>query len=185
MIGAGNLAESLIRGHLSVRPMISEVRIWSRSFDKVNNLIEKLECQQVNFTAVKNLHDAVVHSEIISAATRSITPLIFGEWLAPGMHLDLVGASTPIMREADDEAMKMGDIFVDWRSSTLELTGELAIPIKNKVIKPANIYADLFDLCNNNHLGRVSDESITIFKNGGGGHLDLMTASYIYEKCQE
>ena len=111
-------------------------------------------------------------------------PLIHGEWLSPGCHLDLVGAFTLDMREADDAAMRRGKVFVDSRKTTISEIGELAIPIKNGTLREQDVVADHYQLSGSDHPGRQTEDEITIFKNGGGGHLDLMTARYIYDKCR-
>ena len=110
-------------------------------------------------------------------------PLIRGEWLKPGTHLDLVGAFTPEMREADDTAIRRAKIFVDSRETTIAHIGELCIPIREGVISEADILADHFELCRGMHPGRQSPAEITLFKNGGGGHLDLMTAHFILDRA--
>ena len=105
--------------------------------------------------------------------------MIRGEWLRPGVHLDLVGAFTPAMREADDEAIRRGRLFVDARETTLAHVGELKIPIARGVIRAEDVLADLYDLASGFAWQRTPAD-ITIYKNGGGAHLDLMTAVTIY-----
>jgi ornithine cyclodeaminase len=106
-------------------------------------------------------------------------PLIRGEWLRPGTHLDLVGAFTATMREADDAALQRGRLFLDARETTIEHVGELIIPIARGIIGADDVIADLYDLAAGSAWQRSADD-ITIFKNGGGAHLDLMTAIAIY-----
>ena len=134
------------------------------------------------FTVADDLADAAGHADLISTATGANTPIIKGEWLRPGTHLDLVGAFKPGMREADDEAIARSSIFVDARQSTIDHIGEIAIPLANGVISVDHILAEHVDLARGNHPGRVSADEITLFKNGGGGHLDLMTARFVTEQ---
>ena len=116
----------------------------------------------------------------------TIEPLIFGEWVSPGTHLDLVGAYRLDMREADDEAIAKSRIFVDSRKTTIGEIGEIEIPLRNGIIRESSVLADLYELCSNNAEGRNCEQNVTLFKNGGGGHLDLMTAQYIHSKvCSE
>ncbi len=93
--------------------------------------------------------------------------------------MDLVGAYKDNMREVNDEAIRRASIFVNSRASTLEDIGEIAIPLKNHVISKEDILADHFELATGGHPGRTKDDEITLFKNGGGGHLDLMTARFV------
>jgi alanine dehydrogenase len=88
------------------------------------------------------------------------------------------------MRETDDETVRRASLFVDTRRFTLEVTGDLAIPLASGVIREGSIRADLFELARGEHPGRRSQEEITLFKNGGGGHLDLMTAIAAYERAR-
>jgi ornithine cyclodeaminase len=111
------------------------------------------------------------------------TPIIQGAWLKPGTHVDLIGAYTPTMREADDECLRRGSLFVDARETTIHHIGELMIPLASGVISEQDVLADLSDLCQRRHDGRQSDDEITLFKNGGGGHLDLMCARILHQHC--
>ncbi len=109
----------------------------------------------------------------------SATPFIKGEWLQPGQHLDLIGAYRPDMREADDTALTRGRIFVDSLDTTVDHIGELKIPIAQGVISRDTIIADYYDLAK---FTRKTDDEITVFKNGGGAHLDLMTSRYVLDR---
>jgi alanine dehydrogenase len=179
MIGAGAMAPHLIRAHLAVRPSLKSVRIWNRTPERAARLAEALTAEGLSAEAVTDLEAAVREADIVSSATLATMPLIRGEWLRPGIHLDLVGAYTPDMREADDEAVRRARIFVDSRRTAIHPIGELAIPLRAGLIAEADILADHFELSRGQHPGRESADDITLFKNGGGGHLDLMTARFI------
>ena len=112
-------------------------------------------------------------------ATASHAPLVHGDWLRPGTHLDLVGGFTPAMREADDTAVRRARIFVDSRWFTVEHAGDLTQPIASGAITRDAVRGDLFDLCGARVAGRTAAHEITLFKSGGGAHLDLMAAQYI------
>ena len=185
MIGAGQMAPHLLRAHCQLRPSLKRVRIWNRSRNKAQALCKRMaaELTAVEFSAVDDLQAAVRTSELICSATASEKPVIEGAWLQPGSHVDLVGAYTPAMREADDECLRRGSLFVDARATTLRHIGELAIPLASGVISEDDVLAELSDLCQQRHAGRSSDDEITIFKNGGGGHLDLMCARLLYQHC--
>jgi ornithine cyclodeaminase len=124
-----------------------------------------------------DLEAAVRAADVICTATMSSAPLIRGEWLQPGQHLDLIGAYKPGMREVDDTAMRRARLFVDARATTVHHIGELIDPLKSGAITEADILADFYD--DPSLYCRRSDDEITIAKNGGGAHLDLMTAQYI------
>ncbi|BBA37178.1 ornithine cyclodeaminase [Methylocaldum marinum] len=183
MVGAGAMAPHLIQAHLAVRPSIESVWIWNRTPERAERLANALTDLRAPVCTVADLERAVREADIIACATMSTAPLIRGEWLRPGTHLDLVGAFTPDMREADDTAIRRAKIFVDSRETTIAQIGELLIPIRDGVISEADILADHFQLCRGVHPGRRAAAEITLFKNGGGGHLDLMTARFILERA--
>ena len=180
MVGAGNMCGPLARAHLSVRPTIERIVIWNRSRARAEAVAMSLTDAVRTIQVTENLEQAAGTADIISAATMSSEPLVRGAWLKPGTHLDLVGAYTPQMREADDEAVRHARVFVDFRGTTVEHIGELMIPIGNGVISEKDVLGDLYDLCGGAP-GRLSPGDITLYKNGGGGHLDLMTASAIVD----
>jgi ornithine cyclodeaminase len=127
-----------------------------------------------------DLEAAVRGADIICCATMATSPVIRGDWLQPGQHLDLIGAYTPAMREVDDRAMARARVFVDSRATTIHHIGELIDPIASGAITEADVIADFYD--DPALFARRSDDEITIAKNGGGAHLDLMTATYIAER---
>lgn len=179
MVGAGAMAPHLIRAHRAVRPSLRSILIWNRTPERAARLAEKLAAEGLPASAVTDLETAVRAGAVISCATMATAPLVRGEWLRPGTHLDLVGAYTPEMREADDDAVQRAGIFVDSRQTAVRPIGELAIPLHAGLISEASILADHFQLSRGLHPGRESDDEITLFKNGGGGHLDLMTARFV------
>ena len=179
MVGAGAMAPYLIRAHFEIRPSIREVTIWNRTRSKAEQIAAALRLPSVTVRVSDNLESAVRSAELISSATMTKDPIIQGDWLSPGTHIDLVGAFTLEMREVDDAALRRSRIFVDSRKTTIGEIGEITIPIESGVITEADILADLYDLCQAKHTGRKHEDEITLFKNGGGGHLDLMTAQFI------
>jgi ornithine cyclodeaminase/alanine dehydrogenase-like protein (mu-crystallin family) len=179
MVGAGALARPLIGAHLSVRPGIERILVWNRTPARVEALAAQLRAKGLAVEIAADLAAAVGQADIISSATRTERPVIEGAWLRPGTHLDLVGAFTASMREADDVALRRGRLFVDARETTLDHIGELTIPIASGVIGRDDVVADLYDLAAGFAWQRSAGD-ITIFKNGGGAHLDLMTAIAIW-----
>ena len=125
-----------------------------------------------------DLRAAVEAADIVSCATMAVEPLIQGSWLRPGTHLDLVGSYLPHMREADDRAITRSRVFVDSRQTAFD-TGEIGIPIASSVIDAEDIVGDHYQLATGSVPGRTCHDEITLFKNAGGGHLDLMAAQYL------
>jgi ornithine cyclodeaminase len=186
MIGAGRMALHLVRAHCEVRSSLRRVRIWNRTMSKAEALAEELAglLPGIQFTPASDIEADAREADLICSAIASKEPVLKGEWLKPGVHVDLIGAYTPDMREADDECLRRGSLFVDARATTLHHIGELMIPLANGVIREDDVLADLSDLCQHNHPGRQADSEITIYKNGGGGHLDLMCARLLHKHRQ-
>jgi len=181
VLGAGAMAPHLIAAHCAVRPSIESVWVWNRTSDKAERIAADMDLADVTVRASEDLQAVAREADIISCATSATEPLLKGAWLKPGCHLDLVGSFTPEMRESDDEAVRRSTLFVDSRWFAIHQPGDLAQPIANRLISEADIAADLFELCRGEHPGRTSDREITLFKNGGGAHLDLFAALHILD----
>ena len=158
-----------------MRP-IREVRIWGRTPDKAAALARALNDEGFAATAVTELETGVRSADIVSCATLATSPLIKGDWLKPGAHLDLVGGFTPDMREADDEAMRRGRIFVDTRDGALAEAGDLIDPIAAGVITEADVVGEMSELCRGTVAGRGEADEITVFKSVGAAIEDLAAA---------
>lgn len=176
IVGAGTVGHSLREAYGAVFPN-AKFMIWNRSPEGAKTFAEK----HPNTQATSDLETAVKAADIVTSATMSTEPLLQGAWFQPGQHIDLIGAYRPDMRETDDIAMKTAEIFVDARMTTLDHIGELKIPLATGIITPDDVRADYYDL-QKGKFKRTSNDAITLFKNGGGAHLDLMTARYILSK---
>ena len=182
MIGAGAMAPHLIQAHIAVRPAIKKVTIWNRTYSRAKHLAESIHIENVHIAASRNIEQTVRNAQLVSSATMTVKPIILGEWLTPGTHLDLVGAFRLDMRETDNDAMRKSRIFVDSRKTTIGEIGEINIPLEDGIINESHILGDLYELSSGIVEGRLSTNDVTLFKNGGGGHLDLMTAQYILSR---
>jgi len=167
LVGAGVVARSMVEAYSSVFPG-AEFTVWSRT---------RATAEAMGLPVADDLEAAVRKADIICTATMATAPLVKGDWLKPGQHLDLIGAYTPAMREVDDIAMARARVFVDARATTVHHIGEIMSPIAAGVMTEADVIADFYD--DPALFTRRSADEITIAKNGGGAHLDLMTATYI------
>ena len=167
LVGAGAVARSMVEAYSSVFPE-ARFTVWSRTRESA---------EAMGLPVADDLEAAVRRADVICSATMATAPLIKGDWLQPGQHIDLIGAYKPGMREVDDRAMARARVFVDSRATTLHHIGELMDPIASGAILEADVVADFYD--DPAFYARRSEDEITIAKNGGGAHLDLMTASYI------
>lgn len=175
VVGAGAMARPLAHSHCAARPGIDRVLVWNRNADRAREVVADLVTDGLAAEVATDLQAAVRVSDVISTCTRSTEPLVFGADLKPGAHLDLVGGYTPATRETDDEAMARGLVFVDRREPAFDGVGDILSPIASGAITEADVLGDLHDLVAG-RVGRTSPDDITIFKNAGGGHLDLFTA---------
>jgi ornithine cyclodeaminase len=179
--GAGEMAPWLVRAHRTVRPSLRRVIIWNRTMQRASALAARLREDGIEAEATADLDAATRLAHVITTCTRSHEPLIKGANLQRGVHLDLVGGYTPDTREADDEAARRARIFVDRRESAFDGVGDILQPIASGAIKETDVCGDLYDLAGGAP-GRQSPADITLFKNAGGGHLDLMTCEVVFQQ---
>ena len=169
LVGAGTVARNMVQAYRALWPD-AQFQVWSRS---------RASAAAPGLPVADDLQKAVAWADVICTATMASDPLIHGAWLRAGQHLDLIGAYTPKMREVDDAAMARARVFVDARATTLHHIGELMAPLAAGAITEGDIIADFYD--DPALFARQSDDDITIAKNGGGAHLDLMTARYVMD----
>jgi ornithine cyclodeaminase len=181
MVGAGALAPFLIRAHAALRP-IRDVTLWNRHPGRAQALARRLADEGLPVRAESDLEAAVRQADLVSCATLSTTPLVRGAWLKPGAHLDLVGAFTLAMREADDEALQRASIHLDTPAARTE-GGDVAVALAAGAIAPAAIRGDLFDLCSGRASGRQHADEITLFKSVGCAIEDLAAAALVWRRC--
>jgi len=181
MVGAGALAPFLIRAHAAVRP-IRDVLIWNRSPEAAERVAKRMRLPGVSVGTTDDLEAAARGADIISCATLSKTPLIKGQWLQPGVHVDCVGAFTPEMRETDDVVIQRARVFVDTREGAMSEAGDIVQPLATGVLDPDDIAADLFELTRGKKAGRRFYDQITLFKSAGTGLEDLAAAILAFQK---
>jgi ornithine cyclodeaminase len=173
------MAPHLIMAHTAIRPSIDRVFVWNRNAERARRLAGEVKLDGIDIRATDDLAAAVHQADVISCATMATEPLIAGDWLKPGAHLDLVGGYRPQMRESDDACIRRARVYVDSRWFTLGRVGDIKTPIDNGTMTEADIAGDLFQLARGEVPGRQSADEITLFKNAGGGHLDLGTAKFL------
>lgn len=174
ILGAGTVAASLVEAFSAGFPGAA-FAIWNRSPSRAAALANSVE----NTVAVTDLPAAVDAADIILGATMTTDPILHGDWLRPGQHVNLIGAYRADMREADDRALARSHIYVDSISTTLDHIGELKIPLATGAITREDVIADFYNL---DRFDRAGADTITVFKNGGGAHLDLMTSRYLLDQ---
>jgi len=181
MVGAGRQARGLIEAHLLVRP-IERVSLWSRTAAHAATAAAEMAQAGLPVHACHDLEAAVRAADIVSCATLATAPIVQGAWLAPGTHLDLVGAFKAHMRETDDAAMQRADlIVVDDRTAALAEGGDVLQAIRSGAIAEGKVAAELRDLARGTHPGRTRDDQVTVFKSVGFALEDLAAAEAVYD----
>jgi len=124
-------------------------------------------------------------ADVICTCTTSSTPVLEGEWLRPGTHLNLVGAFQPEKREADSETVRRARVVVETYEGALAEAGDLLIPMREGVIGREHVVADLHEITSGKKAGRTSPDQITVFKNLGCALEDVVAATLAYQKSEE
>ncbi len=172
--GAGKVAASMVAAYRAGFPD-ARITIWNRTVVTAEALAARM-----GVGVEADLETALKRAEIVATTTMAIEPWLNGDWIQPGTHLDLIGAYRPDMREVDDTAISRARIFCDARATTVHHIGEFRDPIARGVMAEADIVADYYDIASGKFARQTRDE-ITLCKNGGGAHLDLITAQYILQ----
>jgi alanine dehydrogenase len=183
ILGAGVQGHSHLEAIQAVRPL-SMVRVWSRSAEHAQVLVG-VATSRFGLDAVMSptAEDAVRNSSIVCTTTSSTQPVLFGEWLNPGTHVNAVGASTPNARELDSNAVIRSRLYVDRRESALNEPGDILVPLRESAITPEHIVGEIGELVIGIARGRTHDREITLFKSLGLAVEDLGAASHVYAKA--
>jgi ornithine cyclodeaminase/alanine dehydrogenase-like protein (mu-crystallin family) len=179
VVGSGAVASLAAHAYRAIRP-ITQVLVWNVRPEGAEKLSAALCGDGFDARVVTDLPAAAPQADIVSCATLATTPILRGEWLRPGVHVDLIGSFRPEMREADDAAISAGPIFVDTQDALAE-AGDLSQPLSDGTLTPDDIRATLADLCRGQHHGRSGAEDITVFKSVGTALTDLAAATVVYE----
>lgn len=197
VVGTGRLAPWMARAHCALQPTIRQVLVWGRNPARAAATAAEIAGQlQVELQAeyggmrhhgpvvepVDGLESACRRAHIITCATTASAPVIRGAWLEPGVHLDLVGAFTPDMREVDDLAVQRAQVFVDDYPAALREAGDLVQPLASGAIDRDHLRADLGELLRGTRPGRRTPDEITLFKSVGHALEDLAAAALIFER---
>lgn len=174
VVGAGRVAEMLPAAYAAVRP-IDQVSVWARRPDAARALAARWRRQGLNARVAPSLEGAAAEADIISCATLSTEPVVKGQWLGPGSHLDLIGSFTPAMREADDNCFRDAGLYIDTDEALLK-SGELLGPLSRGVFDRHIVRGTLTSLCRGEATGRRDAIERTVFKSVGTALEDLAAA---------
>jgi len=184
IIGTGEQAERHIDAISLVRK-INEVFLWGRNPEKADQLARKLSVKyKFTVSIMKSIAETVQNADIICTVTSSSQPVLMGEWLQPGTHINAVGACTPNARELDTKAVQMSSLFTDSYESLFNEAGDFLIPKKEGAIDDSHTRADLSELVSGSKTGRSRKDEITLFKSLGIAAEDIFSANYMYNKIK-
>ncbi|TAI66988.1 ornithine cyclodeaminase family protein [Bradyrhizobium sp. Leo170] len=179
ILGSGRIASLLPEAYRAVRD-IRRISVWNVNADSAVRMVDRLRNAGLDAVFVSDLERAVRTADIVTSATLATSPLIKGEWLQAGVHVDLIGAFTPAMRESDDDVVKRSAIFVDTYEAAHE-AGDLVHPIEAGILSRQDLKASLAELCSGAAHGRRSRDDITMFKAVGTALADLAAAGLAYK----
>jgi alanine dehydrogenase len=179
ILGTGEQAERHIRAISLVRP-IEKISIWGRNNAHAETLARKFKNAQIAPTAKEAVNDA----DIICTVTSSREPILYGEWIPEGAHINAIGSCTPTTRELDTAAVLRSSLFTDRYESLFHEAGEFLIPKKEGLLTETDTHAELGELLTGTKEGRKNAAEITLFKSLGIAAEDLFAAHYIFEKLQ-
>ncbi|HVX41305.1 MAG TPA: ornithine cyclodeaminase family protein [Gemmatimonadaceae bacterium] len=184
IIGAGVQAHAHLEAMRLVRP-IASLRVWSRNAEHAARLVRHAhEHFGIAAAVAESGQEAVREADIVCTATSATQPVLEGEWLAPGTHVNAVGACTPNAREIDSAVVIRSRLYADRRESVLREPGDILVPLQDGEIGPEHVVAEIGEVLIGRGVGRRSDDEITLFKSLGLAIEDLAAASYVLEQAR-
>lgn len=183
ILGYGAQAQQHITAMLCVRDF-TEVRVWGRNADKAQAFCtEQTARHGVAIAAAGDAREAIDGADVICTVTGSPTPIVLGDWLTPGQHINAVGTSFPGLRELDGHAVARSRLFVDLREGAIAQAGEFQMARDEGLIDEDHILGEIGEVALGRVEGRTSAEDITLYKSLGLVVQDLAAAHYVYEKA--
>ena len=176
LVGAGRVARELSVAFAAVRP-IRQVTVWARDAGRAAALAREIAAEGFEASSCDDLAAAAGAAQIIACATFSTEPLIRGAWLNDDTHLSLIGGFRPTMREADSEAVRRSFVVADTRAGVMTEAGDILTPLREGIIGPGHVRADLFELCAGGGSAAIAPGRTTLFKSVGHAAQDLAAAA--------
>jgi ornithine cyclodeaminase/alanine dehydrogenase-like protein (mu-crystallin family) len=185
LLGYGEQALTHARAMVHVRP-ISEIRIWGRSAERAGVLARRLETELVLPVAVAaSPREAVAGADMICAVSAAREPILLGQDVADGAHVNLVGSSNAGPREADDALVVRGRVFADHREGVLRQGAEVLHAIEGGLIGEDHVLGEIGEVMSGAKPGRVGEADVTIYKSLGAIVQDLAAGWFIYRQAVE
>ncbi len=183
IIGTGEQAHSHIEAIGLVRE-IETVRIAGRTLERAAKFVTEAQAAypKHHFVACETAKDAASEADIICTVTSSATPVLKGAWVAPGTHINAVGASVPSMQEIDQAALLQARLFTDYRPSALNQAREIISALESGAMTQADILGEIGEVLAGKVIGRQEPEDITLYRSLGIAAQDLTCADYVSQQ---
>jgi ornithine cyclodeaminase len=184
IMGHGHQARAHIEALAQIRPL-REVRVWGRSADRAKAFCETMSQKSgLSVVAVADAREAVADAQIVCTLTGAVEPILLADWLSPGTHVNLVGASVASAAEAEAAVVSVGRYFVESRESACHGAGEFLRAIAAGLVAEDCIQAEIGEVMAGTRPDRQSDSDITVYKSIGHAVQDLAAAAYLYEQVR-
>ncbi|HEY5264075.1 MAG TPA: ornithine cyclodeaminase family protein [Steroidobacteraceae bacterium] len=184
LLGAGEQARSHLSAMLAVRAL-RRVRVWARDAGKAAAFAKTEGARhRIAIETSATVPEAVAGADIICTLTKAREPILLGEQLTPGVHLNVVGSSIAATAEIDTPAVLKSRFFVDYRDSTINEGGEYLRALKAGAITPDHILGEIGEVANGSKVGRRAAAEITLYKSLGIAPQDLASAHYVLQKAR-
>jgi ornithine cyclodeaminase/alanine dehydrogenase-like protein (mu-crystallin family) len=184
ILGAGEQARSHLEAMLAVRPL-RRIRVWARDRAKAEVFAGTEGARHgVAIETAGSVPQAVAGADIICTLTKAREPILLGDWISRGAHLNVVGSSIAAAAEIDTAAVAQSHFFVDCRNSTVNEGGEYLRALRCGAISAAHIAAEIGEVANGTHPGRTSRDEVTLYKSLGVAPQDLASAHYVLDKAR-
>lgn len=183
LLGCGEEASHHIKAMLAVRPL-KKIIVWGRSLERAQAFVEAQKLpSSIHIRAEVDAETAVAAADIICTVTSATTPIIKGEWVTPGTHINLVGAALRTSAEADTELVKRSRFYVDFRTSAMAQAGELLNAIEQGAVTEEHIIGEIGEVLAKQKPGRQFAADITVYKSLGVAAQDLAAASCAFNNA--
>ena len=184
LLGAGEQARSHLEAMLAVRAL-RRIRVWARDSYKAAAFAKAEGARhQISIETSATAREAVAGADIICTVTKAREPILLGEWLAPGAHLNVVGSSIASTAEIDTPAVVRSRFFVDYRDSTRNEGGEYLRALAAGAITADHIQGEIGEVANGSKIGRTSPLDVTLYKSLGVAPQDLASAYFVLRKAR-
>jgi ornithine cyclodeaminase len=183
ILGSGTQARSHLEAMRAVRPL-RRVRVWSRRPESARRFAEREgERLEMAVEPIPSVREAVEGADLICTVTAATEPVLLGEWIAPGAHLNAAGACTPRARELDGAAVARALLFADRRESLLAEAGDFLLAREEGAVTDGHLLGEIGEVLEGKIPGRRSDQEVTLFKSLGIAAEDIAAGALVYRKA--